>query len=176
MATAIILKSTFPVEPPSREMYSLFVIFNQKCNFIGASWRLRCLLSGALMLKRFVCKHGLSLDFYGSKFGGFLNRRPSHCEFDCTKSCINRKTTFKPLSVRPVGWPRKRKRKKMREKQVTKSLYFTTTWRRHFATDLYQIWRSYQHNHACQVWFQNIHWFFQPERWKNSIFPFKRPI
>jgi len=25
-------------------------------------------------------------------------------------------------------------------------------------------------NHACQVCFQNIHWFFQAERWK-GIFP-----
>jgi len=29
------LKSTLPVEPPSREMNTLLVIFNQKCNFIG---------------------------------------------------------------------------------------------------------------------------------------------
>jgi len=32
------------------------------------------------------------------------------------------------------------KKQKRREKKVTKSLYFTTTWRRYFATDLHEIW------------------------------------
>jgi len=35
MAAAIILKSALPVERPSWEMNSLFVICNQKCNYIG---------------------------------------------------------------------------------------------------------------------------------------------
>jgi len=54
-------------------------------------------------------------------------------------TCINQYTFFKPLSVqigpklRPVGWPRKRKNRKKRwGKKVTKPLYFSTTWRRHF--------------------------------------------
>jgi len=54
MAAAAILKSTLPVEPPSREMNSLFVIFNQKCNFYCGILMLKgSLLSGALMLKRY---------------------------------------------------------------------------------------------------------------------------
>jgi len=32
IGSAAILKSTLSVEPPSQEMNSLFVIFNQKCN------------------------------------------------------------------------------------------------------------------------------------------------
>jgi len=37
IAAAAILKSTLPVEPPSGEMNSLFVIFNQNVIFIGVS-------------------------------------------------------------------------------------------------------------------------------------------
>jgi len=57
MAAAAILKSTLPIEPPSREMISWFVIFNQKYNFYCGILMLKGnLLSGALMLKRFFCK------------------------------------------------------------------------------------------------------------------------
>jgi len=61
-------------------------------------------------------------------------------------TCINRNTTFEPLSVqfgpklRPVGWPTKRKKRKKRlVKKVTKQFHFATMWRRHFVTDLHQI-------------------------------------
>jgi len=139
------------------------------------------LLSGALMLKWFFCKNRLSPDFYGSKFGGFLDRRPPDIKFEGTKppkgTCINRNTTFEPLSVqfgpklRPVGWPRKRKTNNLKKahEESDKPLYFTTMWRRHFTTNLHQIWyvcRSYRRYHACQVLLQNIHSFFQAERWK----------
>jgi len=100
------------------------------------------LLSVSLMLNRFFARNWLSPDFYGSQFGGFFDRRPPHSEFEGTKppkgTCINRNTTFEPLNVqfgpklRSVGWPRKRK--KNQEKKVTKPLYFTTMWRRHFTT------------------------------------------
>jgi len=73
------------------------------------------------MLKRFFARNRLSPDFYGSKFGCFSDRRPPHSKCEGTKppkgTCINRNTTFEPLSVqfgpklRPVGWPRKRKNK-----------------------------------------------------------------
>jgi len=59
---------------------------------------------------------------YGSKFGGFSDRRPPYSKFEGTKSpkgtCFKRNTTFEPLSVqfgpklRPVGWPRKLKKNK----------------------------------------------------------------
>jgi len=56
MSAAAILKSTLPVEPTSREMNFLFVIFNQKCNFYWDILTFKVsLLLGALMLKRF-CK------------------------------------------------------------------------------------------------------------------------
>jgi len=162
-------------------MNSSLVICNQKCNFYcGILMFKEILFSGALMLKWFFARNRLSPDFYGSQFGGFLDRRPPHSEFEGTKPpkgmCINRNTTFEPLSVqfgpklRPVGWPRKLGKKRW-EKKVTKLLYFTNMWRRHCATDLHQIWwvcGSYRHNHACQVWFQNIHWCFQAERSKNA--------
>jgi len=117
-------------------------------------------------------------DFYGSKFGGFLDRGPPRIKFEGTKSwkgtCINRNMSFEPLSVKPLiatcGLTEEMEKKEKRwEKKVTKPLYFTTTWRRHFATDLHQIWwvcRSYRRNHAYRVWFQHIHWFFQAEMWK----------
>jgi len=101
MAAAAILKSTIPVEPPSRKMNFLFVIFNKKCNFYWGILTFEgSLLLGALMLKRFLQEVP---DFYGSKFGGCLDRRPPHSEFEGTKSsngtCINRNTMFEPLSV-----------------------------------------------------------------------------
>jgi len=34
------------------------------------------------MLKRFFARNWLNPDFYGSKFGGFLDMRPPHSEFD----------------------------------------------------------------------------------------------
>jgi len=37
MAAAAILESTLPVEAPSLEMNSYFVIFNQNVTFIGVS-------------------------------------------------------------------------------------------------------------------------------------------
>jgi len=67
----------------------------------------------------------------------------------------------------PVGWPRKRtKRKRAREESYKNRYNFTTMWRRHFVIDLHQIWwvcRSYR-NHACPFWIQNIHWLFPAER------------
>jgi len=54
---ALILKSTLPVEPPSRKMNSLFVIFNKKCYFYWGILTFKSsLLAGALILKRFFCK------------------------------------------------------------------------------------------------------------------------
>jgi len=125
MAAAAILKSTLFVEPPSREMNSLFVIFNQKCSFLGYLTFKGSLLSGALMIQRFFARNRLSPDFYGSKFGGILNRRPPHSEFEGTKPQKARNTTFEPLSVqfgpkfRPVGWPRKREKKAGEESHKT---------------------------------------------------------
>jgi len=71
--------------------------------------------------------------------------------------------------IATCGLAEEKENKKRQTKKVTKPLYFTTTWRRHFATDLHQIWwvcRLYRCNHACQVLLQNIYWFFQAERWK----------
>jgi len=82
--TAAILKSTLPVEPPSREMNSLFGIFNKKFNFYWGILTFKGILhSEALML--FFARNRVSPDFYGSKFGGFLERRPPHSEFEGTK-------------------------------------------------------------------------------------------
>jgi len=128
MAAAAIRESTLPVELPSREMNSLFVIFNQKCNFYwGISTFKGSLLSGALMLKWLLARNRLSPDFYGSQFGGCLYRRPFIVNFKGTKppngTCINRNTTFEPFSVqfgpqlRPVGRPRKRKKGGRRKSQ-----------------------------------------------------------
>jgi len=50
------------------------------------------LLSEALVLKRFFARNLLNPDFCGSKFGGFLDRRPPYSKFEGT--CINRNTTF----------------------------------------------------------------------------------
>jgi len=73
------------------------------------------------MLKRFFARNRSSPDFYGSKFGGFSDHRTPNSRFEGTKppkgTSINRNTIFEPLSVqfgpklRPVGWPRKRKKK-----------------------------------------------------------------
>jgi len=66
MAAATILKSTLSVEPPSREMNSLFVIFNQKCNFYWSNLTFYgSLLVGALMLKRFLQEIGKVQTFTG---------------------------------------------------------------------------------------------------------------
>jgi len=135
MVTVAILKSALPVEPPSQEMNSLFVIFNQKCclhwgilTFKGS------LLSAAIMLKRFFARNRLSPDLHGSKFGGFLDRRSPHSEFEGTKpskgTCIHRNTSLKPLSVqfgpklRPVAWPRKQKKKKKGGRKSHKNVIF----------------------------------------------------
>jgi len=77
------------------------------------------------------CKKSVSPVFYGSQFGGFSDRRLPHSKFEGTKppkgTCINRNTTFEPLSVqfgpklRPVGWPRKRKKIKIKEDGRRKS-------------------------------------------------------
>jgi len=88
------------------------------------------------MLKRFFARNRLSPDFYGSKFGGFSDRRPPHSKFESTKppkgTCINRNTTFEPLSVqfgpkwRPVGWPRKRKKNKKGGRRKSQNRYIST--------------------------------------------------
>jgi len=82
------------------------------------------------MLKQFSARNRRSPDFYGSTFGGYSDRRPPHSKFEGTKppkgTFINRDTIFELLSVqfgpklRPVGWPRKRKKNKKRwAKKVT---------------------------------------------------------
>jgi len=50
-----------------------------------------------------------------------------------------------------------KKRKKPGKSQNRYILPSRGEWRRHFATDLHQIW------------FQNIQWFFQAERWKKHF-------
>jgi len=110
----------------------------------------------------------------------FLDRGPFHNEFEGANPwkglCINLNTYFEPLIVHigpklwPVGWPRKWEKEKKGGKESKKLLHFTTTWKRHFTTDLHQIWwvcRSYQGTHACQVW-----WFFQGWGGKKH-FPFE---
>jgi len=84
-------------------MNSLFVFFNQ------------------------ICKKSAKSRLSRVKIGGFLNRRPPHSEFEGTKPskgmCINRNTTYEPLSVqfgpklRLVGWPRTRKKGGRRKSQ-----------------------------------------------------------
>jgi len=107
-----------PIEP---EMNSWFITFNQKCNFYWGILTLKgSLLLGALMLSDFFARTRLSPDFYESQFGGFSDCRPPHSNSEGIKppkgTCINRNTTFEPLSVqfgpklRPVGWPWKRKK------------------------------------------------------------------
>jgi len=64
---------------------------------------------------------------YGSKCGCFVDHRPPHSEFEGSKpskgTYINRNTTFEPSSVqigpklRPVNWPRKRKKGRKRKSQ-----------------------------------------------------------
>jgi len=94
------------------------VIFNKKCrpNFYWGILTLKgSLLSGALMLKRFI-------EDLRVKVWRFFGPETPHSEFEGTKpskgTCINRNTTFEPLSVQfgpklqPVGWPRKQKKRK----------------------------------------------------------------
>jgi len=45
MAAATILKSTLPVASPPREMNSLFVIFNQKCDLYWGIWTFKVVYS-----------------------------------------------------------------------------------------------------------------------------------
>jgi len=73
---AAILKSTLLVEPPSREINSLFVIFYEKCNFY---WNILTfkgsLLSGALTIKRFLQEigHVKMWRLFGPETSSFLN-------------------------------------------------------------------------------------------------------
>jgi len=53
-----ILKTTLPIKPSLREMNSLFITFNQKCNFYWGILTFKgSLVSGALMLKRFFARN-----------------------------------------------------------------------------------------------------------------------
>jgi len=153
---AAILRSTLTVEPPSREMNSLSVIFNQKCNFyLGILTFKGSLLSGALKLKRFFARNRQQVQTFAGQYLAFLDRRPPHSEFEGTNpppqkgACINRNTTFEPLSVqfgpklRPVGWPRKWKKNKKAGRRKSQNRYISPPCGRcggaisHF--DLHQI-------------------------------------
>jgi len=50
LAAAAIFKSILPIEPPSREMNSLLVIFNKNLTFWGILTFKGSIISGALML------------------------------------------------------------------------------------------------------------------------------
>ena len=127
--------------------------FSQKANFRGVILTFKsCLLSRALMLKRFLLQIGQVqkrvkiLMFFGPE---------THLKWiwrlqTLIGTSTKQNTSFELLNVRigpelrPVG--EMRKRKKGRTK-VTKLLHFTTVWRRPLGTDINQIWcvcRSYQ--------------------------------
>jgi len=55
------------------------------------------LLAGALMFKRFFCKTSLSSDFYGSKFGSFLDWRPPHSEFEVKRYVSQSEHDFRAI-------------------------------------------------------------------------------
>jgi len=69
-----------------------------------------------------------------------------------------------------VGWARKRKKTK---KKAGEESHKTVIFHHHVGGAISQPIKfgefvdltdlSY---HACQVWLQNIHWFFQADRWK----------
>jgi len=68
MAAAAILKSTLP---------ALFVLFNQTCNFYWGILTIKgSLLSGALMLKRFLLEIGLVQTFTGQNLAVFWTADP----------------------------------------------------------------------------------------------------
>jgi len=114
--------------------------------FIGGSWRLRVVYcrGSNLMLKRFFYKKSANSDFYGTKFGGLLHRRPTYSEkhvyhFEHDFWPIKRANRTKIATCGLTEETEKRKEKRQ-EQKVTKPLYFTTTWRRLIANDMHQIW------------------------------------
>jgi len=78
-------------------------------------------------IKAIFCKKPAVQTFMGRNLAVFGPEIP-HSEFEGTKpsngTCINRNTTFEPLSMqfwpklRPLGWPRKHKKETRREKKV----------------------------------------------------------
>jgi len=181
LAAAANLKSTLPVEPPSLEMNSLFVIFNQLCNFYWGILTLKgSLLLGVLMLKRFFARNSAkSARLLRVKIWRFFGPETPHSEFECTKPqkarvsigtrLLNYWACNSDQKLRPVGWPRKRKKAGRR---VTKPLYLATNWRRHFTTDRHQIWwvcRSYRRNPVCQVFFPKYSLVFPDREVENAF-------
>jgi len=180
MVVAAVLKSTLPVEPTSRELNSLFIIFNQKCIFYWGILTFKGTgLRGCKVKAIFLQEIG-KVQTLRSKFGGFLDWRPPHSEFEGT----NPQKAHVSIGTRLLSqyacnsdqncdlWAGRgngKNKKKRRVKKLTKPLYFTTTWRHYFATNLHQMcWvcGSYWRYHFCQVWLHNICWFFQADRWK----------
>jgi len=145
--------------------------FKQKCNFYWGILTFKgSLLSGALILKAIFCKNSaISRLFTSQNLAVFRTADQLIVNFKAPKRhvyqsehnfwTIKRAILTKIATCGLADETEMKSNKKAGEK-VAKPLYFTTTWRRHFATDLHQIWwvcKAYRRYHASQVWLQNIH-------------------
>jgi len=134
------------------------------------------------MLKRFYARNRQVQTFTGQNLAVFLDRRPPHSEFKDTKlskgTCINRNTTFEPLSVqfgptmRPVAGRGSGKRKK-EGRRKSQNRYLSP---RHGGAILQPICTIFGEFvdltdiiTLAKFGFKIFIVFFQAERWKNAF-------
>jgi len=102
--------------------------------FIGVSWLLRIVYSHVgSNVKTIFCKKSAKSRLLRVKIWRIFGPETPHSEFEGTKpakgTCITRTMTFEPLSVqlgpilRPVGWPRKPKKRKKRGRRKSQNRF-----------------------------------------------------